>query len=64
MSKLVASIPNFALGPVRPAKALCIVLAKVWPKGAETRNPNKAILKAFAFTFDAARRCSSGPADG
>jgi len=28
-SKLVASIPNFALGPVRPAKALCIVLAKV-----------------------------------
>jgi len=63
-SKLVASIPSFAPGPVRPAKNLSMVLTKTWPRGAETRKPNKAILKALAFTLDAAKRCSSGPPDG
>ena len=29
---------------------LCIALTKAWPRGAEPRNPNKAIWKAFAFT--------------
>ena len=62
-SMLVASIPSFTAGPVRPAKTLCMVLTKTWPRGAETRNPNKAILKALAFTFDAAKRRSSGPAE-
>lgn len=62
-SKLVASIPSFAPGPLRPANILCIVLTRTWPRGAETRNPNKPILKAFAFTFVATKRCSSGPAE-
>ena len=41
-----------------------MVLTMAWPKGAETRNPNKAILKAFKFILEATKRCSSGPADG
>ena len=54
---------SFVEVPVCPARTLCIVSTKAWPRGAETRNPNKDVLKVFAFTFDAAKRCSSGPAD-
>ena len=59
----MASIPSLVDSPVYPAKTLYIASTKVWPRGAKTRNLKEAILKAFAFTFDAAR-CSNGLSDG